>query len=1099
MTEPSQNGARSAALEALVARVVDEFEDRRARGEAPHPEEYAARHPQAADEIRGVLGMLGLAAPQLAEAPGPRGVLGDFRIVREVGRGGMGVVYEAEQVSLGRRVALKVLPYAATMDPRQLQRFVNEARAAAALDHPHIVHVHAVGSERGVHYYAMQFIDGRTLAELIAELRRDGGRPAPAAAAQPTTPHVPGQPEPAAETAAHAVAATEPAPRDRAYFRRIAGLGEQAAEALDHAHQAGVVHRDVKPANLLLDAHGKLWVTDFGLAHVQSGASLTVTGDLVGTLRYMSPEQALAQRVVVDHRTDVYSLGATLYELLTLRPVFGGGDRQELLRQIAFEEPTAPRRLNKAVPAELETVVLKALEKNPADRYATAQELADDLGRFLADEPIRARPPSAAQRLRKWGRRHPAAVAAAAAALAAAVLALGGSLGWIAKDRDTRAALTAAEVAKALDDSVHWQGQGRVPEALAAARRALAALAAGGGDEALRRRVQARVGDLDLLHQLEEARLEMPTDQSGHYDLAFADRRYGEVFDAFGLEVAAWPAAAAGQQIAGSSVAAELAAFLDHWAELCRRLTPRAEARCRHLLAVARAADADGWRGQLRDALAGDDGRALLRLASSDEATRLLPWTWDAVGFALLRAGTPGPAEALLRKAQQRHPDDFWINHSLGLLLLESEEVPGEASRAQESVSFFRVCVALRPQSPDAHGNLGIALAHKGRPDEAIAEYQEVLRLNKDYAVAHLNLGAALYFKGRLDEAIAEYQEALRLNKDYAPAHSNLGNALRDKGRLDEAIAECKEAIRLNKDCALAHSNLGLALADKGRLDEAIAEYKEALRLNKDYAPAHNNLGNALRNKGQLDEAIAEYRQALRLQPRFAFAHYNLGIALQDKGQLDEAIAEFKEALRIKKDFAEAHNNLGNALQMKGALEKLPRILKGEARPSDAADYRALAWLCQQPFQGLYAASVRFYREAFASQPTLAEDLQAEHRYNAACAAALAGCGRGKDAAALDEKELGRLRRQALDWLKSDLRAWQRLLQEQPGKAGPAVGQTLRHWSQDPDFDGVRGAALARLSEAERRDWQQLWADVEKTLEQARGKPTSRQNLREQP
>src|SRR5205085_5778169 len=166
--------------------------------------------------------------------------------------------------------------------------------------------------------------------------------------------------------------------------RRLAEWGVQAAEALDHAHQAGIVHRDVKPANLMLDERGNLWVTDFGLAHVQhSEASLTRTGDLVGTLRYMSPEQALAKRVVIDHRTDVYSLGVTLYELLTLHPALDGRDRQELLRQIAFEEPPPPRRHNPAVPRELETVVLKAMAKEPADRYASAQELADDLRRFL--------------------------------------------------------------------------------------------------------------------------------------------------------------------------------------------------------------------------------------------------------------------------------------------------------------------------------------------------------------------------------------------------------------------------------------------------------------------------------------------------------------------------------------------------------------------------------------------------------------------------------------------------------------------------------------------------------------------------------------------
>ncbi|HKB36427.1 MAG TPA: serine/threonine-protein kinase, partial [Gemmataceae bacterium] len=199
----------------------------------------------------------------------------------------------------------------------------------------------------------------------------------------------------------------------------VAEWGVQAAEALEHAHQLGVVHRDVKPANLMIDGQGQLWVTDFGLARTAAEAGLTLTGDLVGTLRYMSPEQALARHGLVDHRTDVYSLGVTLYELLTLRPAFAGKDRQELLRQIAFEEPTAPRKLTPAIPAELETIVLRALAKEPRERYATAQDLADDLRRFLDDQPIRARRPTVLQRLRKFARRHRAVVRTAAIALIA--------------------------------------------------------------------------------------------------------------------------------------------------------------------------------------------------------------------------------------------------------------------------------------------------------------------------------------------------------------------------------------------------------------------------------------------------------------------------------------------------------------------------------------------------------------------------------------------------------------------------------------------------------------------------------------------------------
>ena len=191
-----------------------------------------------------------------------------------------------------------------------------------------------------------------------------------------------------------------------AFVRSAARLGVQAAEALQHAHDQGVLHRDIKPGNLMLDAEGQLYITDFGLARIETDVGVTMTGDLIGTLRYMSPEQALAKRIVIDQRSDIYSLGATLYELLTLRPLFDGANRQELLKQIAFEDPLKLRQISRTIPRELETIVLKAIEKDLGERYATAGELADDLRAFLEDRPLKARPPTLIQRSAKWSRRH---------------------------------------------------------------------------------------------------------------------------------------------------------------------------------------------------------------------------------------------------------------------------------------------------------------------------------------------------------------------------------------------------------------------------------------------------------------------------------------------------------------------------------------------------------------------------------------------------------------------------------------------------------------------------------------------------------------------
>jgi serine/threonine protein kinase len=457
---------QSERSEAVLAKIVEEVTNQFHAGQAVEVERYVEAHPELAEQIRQLVPALQVLA-ELGQsvacgdkaavrptdvAPAELGELGDFRLLREVGRGGMGVVYEAEQISLNRRVALKVLPFAAALDPKQLQRFKNEAQAAAHLQHTNIVPVHYVGCERGVHFYAMQYIDGQTLAKVIADLRRQNGGAAREKSTHDeqkrnlSTQDESSLPPCAIESAQSAVTptpqaaaiSTEVSTRSRAFFRAVAQLGEQAAEALEHAHQLGVIHRDIKPANLLVDAGGRLWVTDFGLAHCRSQSGLTMTGDLLGTLRYMSPEQALAKRVLVDARTDVYSLGVTLYELLTLEPAYNGSNREEVLRQIAFEEPCPLHRLNDAIPPELDTITLKAMAKNPEERYATAQELADDLRRYLEDKPIKAKRPLLRQRAAKWARRHSTVVRAAVVVLVLAVvgLALSTALIWQSLERE---------------------------------------------------------------------------------------------------------------------------------------------------------------------------------------------------------------------------------------------------------------------------------------------------------------------------------------------------------------------------------------------------------------------------------------------------------------------------------------------------------------------------------------------------------------------------------------------------------------------------------------------------------------------------------------
>ncbi|MEZ6116337.1 MAG: serine/threonine-protein kinase [Pirellulaceae bacterium] len=404
MTDPSCSSTES---ECELALVLDHLNERIQAGDLTDLDAEIAKYPAFAQELRTLLPAMQLmcdwavsVAASGTSAPTPTLVpdtslsstpLGDFRIIREIGRGGMGVVYEAQQLSLGRRVALKILPMAAFFDERQLRRFKNEAQAAASLQHPNIVRVHGVGCERSVHYYAMDLIDGADLSTVVHDIHH---------AKQAFASHD-------AETAPAARLSTERSSSRHDFYRSVARLGIQTAEALQYAHDEGIIHRDIKPANLLLDRRHQVHIADFGLARATANDNLTLTGDLVGTLRYMSPEQIEGDRPV-DARTDVYSLGLTLYELVTGKPAFEAKSKTTLLRDIATKSPTALRKLDPHVPQDMVTIIDKAIAKDADDRYANARELANDLQAFLESRAIRARRSTQLDRIRRFSRRNPA-------------------------------------------------------------------------------------------------------------------------------------------------------------------------------------------------------------------------------------------------------------------------------------------------------------------------------------------------------------------------------------------------------------------------------------------------------------------------------------------------------------------------------------------------------------------------------------------------------------------------------------------------------------------------------------------------------------------
>jgi serine/threonine protein kinase len=462
--------------------LAEEFIDRIRCGDSASVDQYTAKHPELADAINDLFPTIAAIErakvdQQRNEAPRPAmpDKMGDFVVVREIGRGGMGVVFEAEQSSLGRRVALKVFPQHAHLDTGRFARFEREAKTAAQLHHTNIVPVFGVGEHEGLHYYVMQYIHGVGLDQVIQQLARTGkldgqtqtktagsmenfgsavtvaqalmsgsyvfdetrtsefdladtdpSKSQPPLNVPAPTPSMDGatesdstarsSPDAPADSPLRFGQALKPGSR---YWRSVAELGVQMGGALQYAHAQGTLHRDIKPANVILDYAGTAWVTDFGLAKAVEQDDLTATGKIIGTLRYMSPEQL---RGKAEARSDLYSMGLTLYELATLQPAYGNDDDKSIVEEITHGQPVRPRKINPDIPADLETIILKCISRSPAERYSAASELVDDLQNFLDNQPINARRSSSVERLWKWSRRNPAV--AALSMLAVGLLAL---------------------------------------------------------------------------------------------------------------------------------------------------------------------------------------------------------------------------------------------------------------------------------------------------------------------------------------------------------------------------------------------------------------------------------------------------------------------------------------------------------------------------------------------------------------------------------------------------------------------------------------------------------------------------------------------------
>jgi serine/threonine-protein kinase len=1005
-----------------------------------------------------------VAVPNPAELPQVPG----YRVEALLGRGGMGVVYRAWHLRLGRAVALKMLLAGPSARPEELERFLREAQTVAGLRHTNIVQVHDVGDVDGRHYFTMELVEGGSLAEQIL-----------------------GVPQPA---------------------RQAAALVATLAEAVQAAHQSGIIHRDLKPSNILLTRDGTPKVTDFGLARqLEGNGGLTLSGVPVGTPSYMAPEQARGDNRALGPATDVYALGAILYELLTGRPPFRADSAAATLQQILTEEPVPPVRLNTRVPRDLTTICLKCLSREPGRRYASAAALAEDLRRFLRGEPIAARPTGRLERLARWARRRPAAAALLALTLLVVTTVLGGA-GWLIG----RWMVTAGAVAEDLREADRLQQRSAFPKAATALERARSRL----GDNGpfwLYPVVEEARRDHQFLVRLEKIRLNRYTlteGQSSHgavlrFNNVRADRAYAKAFRDHGLGGPPHDPEGAAARVRASKWAAHIVAALDDWA-----VATADPARQEWLLGVARRADPDPWRDRVRERAAWRDGKALAKLARAARPGEQPVPLLLALGERLSAVGEDGVG--FLRRVREQYPKDFWANFTLALALHGAgRRGRGDPARA---LTFYQKALAIRPGAIAVQNDLGLVLIDRHwlwdydreAGPGAITFFHQLVRDAPHFAPAANNLGVALARTGIWAVAVLSYRDALRIDRRFAPAYVNLGEIRAGSGYFEEAIGHYRKALKVDPDFSRAHYLLGLALVAKGRRDEAddyypegvkplartrgqalheaVDFYRHAKQCDPRWAPARNTLHLPSPDEARLKEAIDHYRQAVRLEPQIGVFHGTLGQALLARGEFTEAEAEIRRSLalvpggdqKLRTNLKDLHQRCRRLRALEG---RLPAIVQGKDRPA-AADCLDLAEICF--IKKHYATAARLYAQALKAQPQLTEDLRAGHRYNAARAAALAGGGQGNDVAGLKEPAREALRKQARDCLRLDLAAWARKVDTGTAADRIQARKTLAPWRDDPDLAGLRDAdLLKKLPPDERQECRGLWQKVAALLRRA--------------
>ena len=904
--EPASNDDRDS-----IERLFGQYVDRLNAGEAVDAAAIERRHPEVASEL--IAGLRSFetfgSEDSVSWSGGGSKTFGGYRIFGELGRGGMGIVYDARDVELDRRVALKVLSAGSLIDRQSVERFRREARIAGQLRHPNIATVFATGVERDTPFLAMEYVEGESLDKVLdrrrpSSVRRSGRSwrsllsgptatrhaPVESAAMTATAQHSEATPGQDDEDASNEAIPATPDDLDLEYCIRMARVFADVADGVAHAHDKGIVHRDIKPSNLILEPNGSLRILDFGLAHLEGQEHLTRSGEVVGTPRYMSPEQVRARQIQVDHRTDIYSLGATLYEVLTLVPAFSQSSAQATMTAIVNREPRPPRRWNVRVPRDLETIVLKCLRKDPRDRYDAATNLAEDLRCFARGDPIAARPLGVTERTVRWVRANTKRIA-----LAGIVATLIVILYASQREQSRRASAARYETdVLALVDSLRVQG------AFASQADAFAWESTGFDVWRVARNIESygeesESGDAvsQIVSGLSDALRAAPDRPDARYHLGRAYWMQGDAdaaLETLGPLVDAEfvPAVVLAASIADGSIVEQNRATtlpIDQlppgsWGDLWLRAERAMEER-RHEDAVASyerliELEKRGIRGYLGSTVD----------------------TYVRCGVAHLKSGDPVRARTYFSAASVVRPGALSPELFLGAAYLTEGDTP-EAARV-----FDRVYA--RAKSP--HVATWAAMLYSAR----FQMYDEALewldRAPKGHAT-ELIRAYCLALLGRIDEALASARRLPELGARSPLSFTTAATVLLNAGELETAEELARTAIRMAPKSGLAHATLANVLRSR---QDYIGSYRailKAVEVEPDSPMPRYFLAQAFRAMGQRDRAIEELTRSIGqfeadgVTESFSFrmdvARAELGSLLAAKGELPEAIRQFELAAEI--------------------------------------------------------------------------------------------------------------------------------------------------------------------------------------------------------